>query len=223
MPTQKDLKRRVRDRMKKTGESYTAARRQLLGRRQSAPPAPDYAQLAGMSDVKVQAKTGRTWTGWAAALDAVGAAAMPHRAIAAHVSSMGVPAWWAQTVTVGYERIRGLRQRGQRRDGAFEASKSRTFAVPVAVLFDAFADPDVRREWLPPDVDVRSARRHKRMRVACGDGTTVQVEFASKAPRKSSVAVQHQKLRDRAAADEAKREWTARFDRLRDVLTRTQR
>jgi hypothetical protein len=30
MPTGKDLKRLVRDRMKKTGESYTAARMQLL-------------------------------------------------------------------------------------------------------------------------------------------------------------------------------------------------
>lgn len=30
MTTQKSFKRRVRDRMAKTGESYTAARRQLL-------------------------------------------------------------------------------------------------------------------------------------------------------------------------------------------------
>jgi hypothetical protein len=33
MPTQKDLKRLVRARMKKTGESYTAARARLLAKR----------------------------------------------------------------------------------------------------------------------------------------------------------------------------------------------
>ena len=60
-----------------------------------------------------------------------------------------IPGWWAQTVTVGYERIKGLRAVNQRRDGTFEANKSRTFAVPVSRLFDAFHDPRVRARWLP--------------------------------------------------------------------------
>jgi uncharacterized protein YndB with AHSA1/START domain len=220
MPTQKDLKRRVRDRMKKTGESYTTARRQLLARRQALPaPAADYAALAGMSDTKVHAQTGRTWAGWVRVLDGIRATEMPHREIALRVSSMGVPEWWTQTVTVGYERIRGLRQRGQRRDGAFEASKSRTFDVPVGVLFDAFADARTRRKWLPDEVAVRSANRPKRMRIVWHDATTVQVEFAAKSPGKSSVAIQHQKLPDRAAAEAAKQSWASRFERLRDLLT----
>jgi hypothetical protein len=218
MPTQKDFKRRVRDRMNKTGESYTAARRQLLAKRQPAAPAVDLAQIAGMSNAKVHEKTGRTWRQWTTLLDAIGAARMPHRTIAQQVSSLGIPDWWTQTVTVGYERIRGLRQRGQRRDGAFEVSKSRTFNVPVGVLFDAFADVDRRRGWLPGDVSVRSARRPKRMRIAWTDGTIVQLEFMAKSTSKSSVAVQHQQLRDRAAADAVRSEWSARLDRLREML-----
>ncbi|CAN5701216.1 hypothetical protein BH23GEM1_BH23GEM1_01270 [soil metagenome] len=51
-------------------------------------------------------------------------------------------------MTVGYERINGLRARGQRRDGSYEASKSRTFNVPVARLFDAWANPALRKKWL---------------------------------------------------------------------------
>ena len=44
MPKQKDLKRLVRERMAKTGESYTAARAQLITKRN---PSPDeYAELA---------------------------------------------------------------------------------------------------------------------------------------------------------------------------------
>ena len=37
MTKQADFKRRVRERMARTGESYTAAREQLLARRRRAP------------------------------------------------------------------------------------------------------------------------------------------------------------------------------------------
>ena len=47
MPTQKDLKRLVRSRMKKTGEAYTAARLQVLRKRE---PSVNYADVAGMSE-----------------------------------------------------------------------------------------------------------------------------------------------------------------------------
>ena len=61
---------------------------------------------------------------------------------------LGVGDWWAQAVTVGYERIKGLRERGQRRDGIYEANKSKTFAVPVRTLFRAWADTQTRKRWL---------------------------------------------------------------------------
>ena len=101
----------------------------------------DYAALAGMSDEKVKAKTGCTWERWVYALDRHGAEQMSHRDIAALVNEKyKIDGWWSQTVTVGYERIKGLRARGQRRDGTYEATKSRTFNVPVTTLFDAWAD-----------------------------------------------------------------------------------
>lgn len=125
----------------------------------------------------------------------------PHRDIAAYVSSLGTPDWWTQMVTVGYERIRGLRQRMQRRDGGYEASKSRTFNVPVARLFSAFADESIRGQWLPVDITIRSAAPGKRMRITWPDGTSVQLAFTAKSPTKSTVAVQHEKLPNRSAVD----------------------
>ena len=84
MTIDKDLKRLVRARMTKTGESYTTARGQVLKKKiKPAPkPEPDLATLAGMSDSAVRAKTGRSWGGWVRALDRVGAAAMKHKDIA---------------------------------------------------------------------------------------------------------------------------------------------
>jgi hypothetical protein len=52
MPKQKDLKRLVRSRMKKTGEAYTAARLQVLKKSESAPS--NYADVAGMSDASIE-------------------------------------------------------------------------------------------------------------------------------------------------------------------------
>ena len=123
--------------------------------------------------------------------------------------------WWAQTVTVGYERIKGLRAVGQRRDGSFEASKSRTFAVPLTRLYRAFADARSRARWLPGvDLAVRTATRGKSMRITWPDRSSVSVGFASRGRGKSQVAVQHEKLPDRAAAARLKQFWSERLDAL---------
>src|SRR5262249_37664807 len=143
--------RLVRARMQKTGEAYTAARFQLLKKK----PTPEYALRAGMSDASVHKATGRTWAEWVSLLDAAGSASKPHREIVGRVSAAGVSNWWSQMVTVGYERIRGLRERGQRRGGGYSASKSRTFSVPVATLYRAIRNDRQRRRWL----DVKTAFR----------------------------------------------------------------
>jgi hypothetical protein len=214
MPVQKDLKRLVRSRMKKTGEAYTAARLQLL----KSTLKPGYADVAGISDAAVSKRTGRTWAEWVRVLDAAHAAEKPHRQIAAYVSSLGTPSWWSQMVTVGYERIRGLREKGQRRGGGYAVSKSRTFNVPVKTLFNAFANARTRRLWLPVKVTVRTAIPHKSMRITWEGDTLALLGFTSKGPAKSAVAVQHEKLPGKSAADVMKTAWSEHFDRLHHHL-----
>jgi len=81
MPSNKDLKRLVRARMRKTGEAYTAARAQIVKKPRHRSPngAPaarsagaasgEFASLAGMSDAAVKEHTGCTWDRWVRALD----------------------------------------------------------------------------------------------------------------------------------------------------------
>ena len=239
MTQNKDLKRLVRARMRKTGEAYTTARAQLLRKRRrtarttsvtaraaqspapaSAPNVKEYAALAGMSDAAIKEKTGCTWERWVKSLDHYGAATMAHAEIAKLVhDKWKVADWWTQTVTVGYERIKGLRARGQRRDGSYEASKSRTFNVPVSTLFEAWADASTRRRWLDgASVKIRTATAPKSMRIGWGDGTIAAVGFYPKGAGKSSVAVQHTKLPDRESATRLKEFWSERFDALADIL-----
>src|SRR5918994_1717670 len=75
MTTQQSFKRRIRARMEKTGESYTAARAQLL---------PEAEWEARISAEKVRERTGRTWNDWFAVLDAWGAAERAHRQAEPH-------------------------------------------------------------------------------------------------------------------------------------------
>ncbi len=230
MPTGKDLKRLVRARMKKTGESYTAARAQLLDKRtvvsafKRTPvrPKPDttsYATLAGMSDASVKKATGCTWERWVKALDKMGAAEKPHRDIAKAVAAFGTPSWWTQTVTVGYERIRGLRAKGQLRSGAYQTTKSRTVNVPLARLYTAFSDARTRARWLDANATIKSASPKKRVRLVWDDGTAAIVGFYAKGAAKSFVAVEHVKLPSQAAADARKKAWTEALDRLAHALT----
>jgi hypothetical protein len=233
MTRDKHLKRRVSTRMKKTGESYTSARAQITKKsktkkrlaaaapRAATSNAKDYASLAGMSDAVIKEKTGCTWQRWVKSLDAFGAEKMSHRDIAAMVNeTWKVDGWWSQTVTVGYERIKGLRERGQRRDGTYEASKSRTFNVPVTTLFDAWANANVRKRWLDgAEVKVGTATAPKSMRLGWSDGTIIAVGFIPKGQSKSSVAVQHSKLPDRETADRLKKYWSDQLDALSDVLS----
>ena len=225
MPTDKDFKRLVRGRMQKTGESYTAARYHLRKQKPSTaaastPAAADYAKLGGRSDAIMKERTGCTWERWVKALDREKAYTWPHREIATHVrEKYKIPGWWAQSVAVGYERIKGLRQVGQRRDGLFEAGKSKTFSVPIARLYEAFSDARLRRRWLP-DVDptIRTATREKSMRITWPDLTSLEGGFMSRGSEKSQVSVVHTKLPDRPAVTRMKQYWAERFSALDEML-----
>jgi hypothetical protein len=233
MTAGKDFKRIVRARMSRTGESYATARARLLSkppassRPRATPPAPsaptrDFAALAGMSDATIKARTGCTWERWVWALDRVRAHEWPHRDIAEYVhTKYRVPGWWSQAVTVGYERIKGLRAIGQRRDGGFEAAKSKTFEVPVARLYGAWKNARSRARWLPGvALTIRTATPNRSMRIGWPDGTTVALWFTAKGAAKSQVAVQHLQLPSKEAATRMKEFWAERLGVLETALRR---
>lgn len=226
MTSDKDFKRLVRGRMQKTGESYTAARSHLLRQPKPSPaPAPvdavdtvpiDYAKLAGMSDSAIKAETGCGWEKWVYVLDKAKAYEWSHSRIAEYVhTKYKVGSWWRQAVTTGYERIKGLRVRGQLRSGVFQTSKSKTIAMPLGRLYRAFSQKAQRERWLPGvALTVRSSTRDKYMRMNWPDGTSVEIGFLSKGRGKSQVAIQHGKLADADSAVRMKAFWGERLEAL---------
>ena len=219
MTRQKSFKRFVRARMEKTGESYTAARAVLLAAVESitSEPPPLIA-----SDTKIRERTGLGWEEWFHRLDEFGATELSHREIARWVAeqlAIGPLVWEAQAVTYSYERARGIRAIGQHVDG-FTATASKTVAVPVERLYDAFVDDRLRRQWLPDgELRERTATKPKSARFDWGSGETrVHVVFDAKAEARSTASLQHSRLVDGDRADEMKTYWRERLASLRSQL-----
>ncbi|MEZ4446033.1 MAG: DUF1801 domain-containing protein [Polyangiaceae bacterium] len=226
MTKNKDQKRIIRARMSKTGESYTSARAAVVAKKKSKPalsavaPEAEWPKLAGQTDEVMLARTGRSWAAWVALLDAAGAPTMSHRDIARHIRDHhpDIDGWWAQGITVGYERIRGLRDVGQRRGGKYDANKTRTFPVAVGSLYRMFA-PKARAGWLGEGVvGERKAVANKTRRFDWEDGTRVTFVFMEKGPGKSSVAIQHSGLESREAVVATKAFWDAKLAALAEAL-----
>ncbi|HWC70451.1 MAG TPA: hypothetical protein VG993_04735 [Actinomycetota bacterium] len=224
MTAQRSFKRLVRTRMEKTGESYTAARLVLLrGGADATVPGDDPAPLP-TSDDSIRERTGRGWEEWFDVLDAWGAAEKPRREIARWVASQlsTEPLGWnAQAITGSYERARLGREVGQFDDG-FRVSVSKTVAVPVERLYDAFVLTRQRKRWLP-DVALRrrTATKPLRARFDWGDdGSRLHVTFEGKGEAKSTVTVSHERLDDAEERDRMKSYWKGRMAALKQELER---
>ena len=231
MTKQQSFKRRVRDRMGKTRESYTAARRQLLDKA-ATPPDPgtdpaasrtpdDQTGWSGVSAAMLQRRTGRDWESWFAVLDAWDAANHKHPEIATWlVTEHNVDGWWAQSITVGYEQARGIRAPGQRSNGTFSATASKTIDVPVERIFEAWADESLRGLWLPgTPLAIRSSTHAKSVRGDWAGGSSrVIVGFTAKGNTKGQVALEHERLPDAETAEEMKAFWRERVAVLKTLL-----
>jgi hypothetical protein len=222
MTTDSSFKRRVRERMTKTGESYSAARSHVAVERDRV-----RAARTRMGDVedrptddKVTAATGKRWEAWFSILDRWGARQREHRETAAYLmAEHNVPGWWAQSITVWYERSRGLRLKHQQADG-FSVSASKTIAVPVEALFDAFVQSRTRRKWLTDGtMTVRTSQPGRGARFNWSDGTTrVVVSFEPKGAAKTTVTVAHERLPGPDEAETAKLAWRKRLTGLKSFL-----
>lgn len=150
--------------------------------------------------------TGHSHDEWFARVDAWGGTERTHTATARWLmDEQGVPGWWAQTITVSYQRARGMRAVGQMKDG-WTINASKTISVAVDELFDAFEDLDLRKQWMSDaDLSTRTATKPRSARYDWEDGSTrVIVSFEAKGSQKATVYVSHERLPDADTAEAMK-------------------
>ncbi len=222
MTTQKLFKRRVRERAKKTGETYAAARRHVAVERDRLEAARKRLASAKelASDEKMLEATGRDWEGWLSILDRWGAGNRKHgETVDFLMAEHAVPGWYAQAITTGYERARGRRLKHQQPDG-FTVYVSKTVGVPIEVLFDAFVEERTRAQWLTDgSMSVRTSQPGKVARFDWAGGSTrVLVTFEEKGPSKSTAYVAHERLPDARTAETTKALWKERVAALKSLV-----
>jgi hypothetical protein len=211
----------IRQRMERSGQRYADLRPFVLA--ESAPSregtggtaSPDY------SNDTIRAKTGHGWDEWVALIDAGPGRLAGHAAIAAWVAEEhGVGDWWAQGVTVGYERLTGLRLPGQMPDGTFSVSRSKTLGLEWVQLRELLDNPRGRTALLPAMTSTeRSKPGAKAPRFSLSDPDTGEplgvLQFRGE-PTKTGcrLVLTHEKLPGPDIAEAWKRFWSAWLEDL---------
>jgi uncharacterized protein YndB with AHSA1/START domain len=189
----------------------------------TAEAAADTASDAyGVSDDSMVRATGRNHGEWFALLDAWGATEHTHTEIARWLSEThGVPGWWTQSVTVAYERARGMRARHEMPNG-FSISVSRTVAVDDARALEAFTDASLRESWLSGrEMRQRPTRAARTARFDWPEPQSrVVVTVVPKGSDKTLVAVAHEQLPDAESAASLKAAWREWLGALKATLER---
>lgn len=246
MTQAKRLKRAIRARSRKTGESYTAARRHViqvkpapLAKPLARPaPKPVRAPRGQVRDAAARQKTGHGLEHWFAVLDAFGAAAKGHTAAARHLyDDHGVPGWYCQGITVAYERQRGLRAVNQASSGRFQVSVSRAVPASLPEAASAIGSAARRRVWLrgadpglaaalnvaftgakPRSVKIKNAN-NANLRYRWDEGA-VEISILGKPKGGVSVVATCTGLRDGQQVEQRRAQWKPVLDSLKAYLTR---
>ncbi len=195
--------------------------------------------VEAVGDDRVEAATGRGRDAWFSLLDDAGATGWAHRDIAAWlVEQHDVDGWWSQSITVAYEQERGMRRPGQRSDGSFEVSPSKSLACSIETAFELVSEADSRARWLDRELrtvgagessEVLGATPTSSVRLAWPVGALgapddrpgrvvvglYQARDDDGTPRgKVRVAVEHGGLATAELAEKLKAFWKARLDDL---------
>jgi hypothetical protein len=235
------LKQAIRTRASRTGERYTTARRHVLTSLASAPPseAPADVQPAAKpeaqikvtrasstSQTRIREKTGQGLEHWFGVLDQFGAVSKGHTAAARHLADAhGVGGWYAQGITVAYERARGVREVNQRCDGAFEVSVSKVIPGDVPSIIRQMTSKRLRGHLTSSDPALVTAlataldASMSRGFVVRPDGlgrfrykweqTTVQMYLTPKPGGKVSVVVTNMQLASSKMVEQRRIAWRA--------------
>lgn len=195
-----------------------------------------------ISDEAVRKRTGKSWSQWFGILDRWGAAKKGHRKAARYLGDRhGLEPWWAQAVTVRYERDRAGRPLHQRASGAYEITVSRVIAAPTRRVFECLVEPTDLSKWFARGSSVEARvgglyrnrdgdrgeflaiRKPKLLRFTWENprhapGTVVEIALAARGRGKVTAALTHRRLRTQRDAAKMKEAWNWAMDSLRSYV-----
>jgi hypothetical protein len=171
----------------------------------------------------VERATGRSWDEWLEYMSGIGADGLSHHEIAAaliqeldgKVDNLG---WWAQATAVAYEQYVGRRVPGQRPDGTFQTSVSRSTSLDMAALMQAWtafaATDEGILNLIAGDPRVSGTANRITWRAKARDGAAIVVISEPKKDGTASLVAQHNGAATLERNLEVKEIWAATLDRF---------
>lgn len=170
-----------------------------------------------ISDDALHKATGRGWQEWFAILDGAEVSKKSHKEMAKWIYDEHLEdGWWAQTIVVGYEQERGLRKPGQRVDGSFSVSVSKTIAASASTLYRIWTEEPAREKWLGEhsSLVISTANADKNIRGKWAEAS-INVYFYRKGADKTQVTIQLDKLSRAGDAERERAFWKGALSRLK--------
>ena len=194
-----------------------------------------------IGDEAVRDATGRNWEQWFEILDEWDATDREHKEIAAHLrEAHDVAGWWAQTVTVQYERERGMREVGEASNG-YNMGTQKTFLPDVDAAWELIISTDGLSTWLGDgapttlkegehyelddgtvgEIRVVTPGSHVRMTWQPVDwerASTLQVRAMEAGSGRGTISFHHEKLPDKETREAMKRHWKTKLAELQQIV-----
>ena len=184
-------------------------------------------------------KTGKQLSEWLRELDDQSAKEWTHKQTVAYLAEKhGLDAWWAQMITVDYEKHHGKRVVGETQDAGFEIGVQRTLPIDAIELWELLISPAGASLWLGEPVNVvlekgqtfRATGSTYEVR-SCQPGVKLRLRKTSTrepmstlqlyvtAKESSSILLFHQeKLQSKEAREAAKAHWQHVLDALKSYI-----
>lgn len=180
-----------------------------------------------ITDKLVVEQTGQLIEHWFLLFDERGCKKLTHAeifAMSAEIPALNIMNEWNRNLlTTSYEWSRGLKERGEKKNG-FEISVSKVIGAELSDVYKKWFDPRLRNLWLTESIDITTARENKSLRVSwMNEGSRLSVDFYEKTKGKTQVVVQHLKLPSANAANQMKLFWQAKLGQLTQLVEKVNR
>lgn len=164
----------------------------------------------------IEKATDQSWTEWMTWLNKIGAGNLTHTEIARLVherldGQVESPGWWAQSITVAYEQASGRRAPGQRSDGSFEVSVSKTKEGSREAVFADMQDMLIELKECT-GVQITAVKTsitpvRSYWKASLIDGSRVVLSIEQKTENKTLIVITHTKLQTVKATEEWRAYW----------------
>jgi len=169
--------------------------------------------IKSVNITSIEKKFGKSWDYWMKYMSSINAGTLNHAEIAKLVDKKIHDSWWAQNITVAYEQQSGRRKPGQREDGTFEASISKTSTYEPEVLikkWTKYAEKNKKfNNRLATEPKISNTTKRHLWKVNLKNSNKAFVATEKMKNGKSQISVMEQRIKTEKELEIAKKFWTS--------------